>query len=68
MLDILRKPDDVVIYCDGENTDVTVKTEITDRKMKVLVSATESKPKMIALRWNIKITKPTRVMGDRWER
>ena len=68
MIDILRKPDDIVIYCDGENTDAVVKTEIAGRKMIVTLSATESKPKMVCMRWNEKITAPTRVMGDRWER
>ncbi|MBP3481609.1 MAG: alpha-galactosidase [Clostridia bacterium] len=68
MIDILRTPDDIRIYCDRDNVDTVVTTEIVGRKMQVKVTATESKPKMICLRWKCKITEPTRVMGDRWER
>ena len=68
MIDILKNPDDIVIYCDGDNVDTVVKTEINGRKMSVKVSATESKPKMICLRWNGRMPQNTRIMGDRWER
>lgn len=68
MIDILRKPDDVKIYCDGENTDTVVKTELNGRKLNVTVSAKESKPKMVCLRWNNPVRKPTHVLGDKWER
>lgn len=68
MLNILRTPDDVKIYCDGENVDCTVSTELAKEKLYVRVTAKESKPKMLCLRWNEKITAPTRIMGDRWER
>lgn len=68
MIDILRKPDDIRITCDGENTDVVVETELHDRKLELYVTATESKPKFICLRWNYRTTEPTRVLGDTWER
>ena len=68
MIDILRTPDDIKIYCDGENTDAAVKTELAGRKLYVKLTANESKPKMIRLFWKNKITSPVRVMGDKWER
>lgn len=68
MINILREPDDIRVYCDGENTDVVVSADIRDRKLYLKVKATESRPKMICLRWNNRITKPVRVLGDKWER
>ena len=68
MIHILRKPDDVKIYCDGENKDVAVSFEIEGGKMHMQVTANESRPKMIAVRWNEQATEPVSVMGDKWER
>lgn len=68
MIDILRKPDDIRIICDGENTDTSVETKLNGRKLELYVTATTSKPKFICLRWNYKTTEPTRVLGDAWER
>ncbi len=68
MFDILRTPDDIKIICDSENTDAVVRTELADRKLKVYIKATETEPKYICARWNCRIDKPTRVMGDAWER
>lgn len=69
MLNILRNPDDIRIYCEeAENKDASVKIEINDRKLSVYITAQESRPRFICLRWNHKADKPTRIMGDKWER
>ena len=68
MIDILRKPDDIRIICDGENTDTSIETKLNGRKLELYVTATTSKPKFICLRWNYRTTEPTRVLGDAWER
>ena len=68
MIDILRKPDDIQIICEGENVDAIVTTEIIDRKMNVCIAAEDSHPCFIVLRWNDRANKPIRIMGDKWER
>lgn len=68
MIDILRKPDDIRLICDGADTDAVVETEIKERKLELYITAKESKPKFICLRWNYRTTEPTRVVGDKWER
>ncbi len=68
MIDIIRIPDDVKIYCDEANVDTVVKFEITGRKMLMKVTANISHPKMIAVRWNYAACEPVSVMGDKWER
>lgn len=68
MINILRKPDDVKIYCDEENIDASVSFELADEKMQMYVIADKSNPKMIALRWNYRTTEAVSVMGDKWER
>ncbi len=67
-INILREPDDIKIICAKENVDAVVRTEFQDRKLNVYLKATESRPRMVCLRWNHKITEPTRIMGDKWER
>ncbi len=68
MINILRNPDDIRIICENENTDAKVRTSISDKKLSVYLTANESKPMYVTLRWNHKITEPTRIMGDKWER
>ena len=68
MVDILRTPDLVTIFCDEENKDTKVSFELDGRKLKAYVEANESKPRMICLRWNYKADEPVSVMGDKWER
>jgi len=68
MIDILRIPDDVKIYCDEDNIDTAVSFEITGRKMAMKVTAEKSRPKIIAVRWNYKADEPVSVLGDKWER
>ena len=68
MINILRQPDDIKIYCDEQNVDAVVKTELVGKKLYVKLAATQSKPKMLRLFWKNKIQKPIRVMGDKWER
>lgn len=68
MFNILRTPDDAVIYCEGENKDAVLETELKDGKLYVNLTATVSKPKMVCLRWRHNISRPTRIMGDKWER
>ena len=68
MLNILRNPDDVRIMCEEENVDAKVRYLLQDRKLNIYVTAQKSKPTFICLRWNYKITKPSKILGDRWER
>lgn len=39
MIDILRKPDDIRIICDEENTDAAVRIIIKDRKLSIWMKA-----------------------------
>lgn len=68
MMNILRTPDDIRVLCEEENIDAKVHVVMSERQLQVSVSAKESKPKFICLRWNHRIVKPTRIMGDKWER
>lgn len=68
MIDILRKPDDIRVTCEGKNIDAVVTTEIVGRRQKVYITAERSKPRFITLRWNYRACEPVRVMGDKWER
>lgn len=68
MVDILRNSDLVKIYCDEENVDTKVEFETEDRKLKIFVTANESRPRMICLRWYYKTEEAVSVMGDKWER
>ena len=68
MIDILRKPDDIRIICDEENTDAAVRIIIKDRKLSIWMKAEISRPQFICMRWNYRVTEPTKIMGDKWER
>ena len=68
MINILREPDDIKIECEADNADCTVETEIKDEKLYVYISAAVARPRFICLRWNYRVTEPTRIMGDKWER
>lgn len=68
MIDILRKPDDIRIYCDEERGDAVVTTEMVGRKLHVTLTAVNSHPRMICMRWNHRLTKPVQILGDKWER
>lgn len=68
MCNIVREPDDIRIVCEADNADCTVETATEDGKLYVYVTATVSRPRFICLRWNHRVTAPTRIMGDKWER
>lgn len=68
MINILRQPDDLQVICQNTNTDVVVDVSLNGRQLDLTVTANESKPKFIVLRWNGRVSEPTRVMGDKWER
>lgn len=68
MINILRTPDDLQIICEGANTDAVTELKLNGDKLELYITANESKPKFIVLRWNHKTTEPTRIMGDKWER
>lgn len=68
MFDILRTPDDIRIICDNENTDAVVRTDLKEDRLDVWLCANQTHPKFICMRWNHRINKPTRIMGDKWER
>ena len=65
MIEILRNPDDIKIYCEeSEIKDASVNFEINDRKLFVYIPAQKEKPRFICLRWNFAVTDYTRIMGD----
>ncbi len=68
MFHILKEPDDLRIVCEKENLDAVVRTELKDRKLYVWLKADETRPEFICMRWNHRISEPTRIMGDKWER
>lgn len=68
MINILRKPDDIRIECEGENTDAAVEATLNGRETDIFLTANETKVKRILLRWNYPTREYTRVMGDKWER
>lgn len=68
MFHILREPDDLKIICEKENVDAVVRTEIKGGKMYVWLKADQTRPEFICMRWNHRISEPTRIMGDKWER
>ena len=68
MINILRNPDSIEIRCEGKNTDTEVTTVPNGNVLDVYVSANESLPKFIVLRWNGKTTAPVSILGDTWER
>ena len=68
MVDIIREPDNMKIFCDEENIDTKVRFEFAGRKLKVFVTANKSRPQKIALRWHHRVNYPVKVLGDSWER
>ncbi len=68
MLDILREPDGIRIYCEEENKDVKVSFNIADRCIETYVTAGESRVRKIELRWKGRAKGAVSVMGDTWER
>ena len=68
MINLLRKPDDIRILCEGENIDAKVKTEFLDDKMNIYITANLTHPEFICMRWNHRVDSPVRIMGDKWER
>lgn len=69
MIDIMRIPDDVRIFCEeSDNSDVSVDFEIKNRKLSVYITAQKNRPRFICLRWNFAVHNETRIMGDKWER
>ena len=65
MINILRAPDDIKIECEADNADCTVETELKNEKLSVFISAAVALPRFSFLRWNYRVTEPTRIMGDK---
>ena len=68
MIDILRIPDDIRIFCEEEGKGADVRTEILDQKLYVYLKASNVRPKYICMRWKHRITEFVRILGDAWER
>lgn len=68
MTDIRRLPDSFEIRCEGENSDASLRFESLEDRLKVYITAGDSRPQFIALRWNCFTGENTRVLGDVWER
>lgn len=63
-VDILRKPDDIKVVCEGENNDAEVRTVIEGRKLLVYLKANTSLPKYICARWNYRADKPVKSTAE----
>ncbi|MBR6739534.1 MAG: hypothetical protein IKM04_00490 [Clostridia bacterium] len=68
MYGIERIPDSYEIRTEGENTDAEVRFETGERGLSVYLTAKQTRPIFIMLRWNIKTDEDTLVLGDAWER
>ena len=71
MIDIIKIPceNDIKIICeDKNNIDAKVRVELEGNKLNVWLTADKSFPKFVMLRWNQKIEKHVKIMGDTWER
>ena len=68
MINILRKPDDIKIICDGNKMDSTVCLELKDRQLDIYLKAITDKHQFVFLRWNYRTDEPVRVLGDKRER
>ena len=68
MIDILRVPNDYVIYCEGEKTDSELSFNLEKRQLNIYIKAVVDKPRFVMLRWNYHTDEPVRIMGDKWER
>ncbi len=52
----------------SKNNDANVRFEMIDRKLNVYLTALNSAPLFVCLRWNYSTEEAVRVMGDKWER
>ena len=68
MFDIIRTPDTVCVICENHNLDARVHTQIQNRELSVLLTADQSYPEYIRLRWNHHCKDSLQIMGDTWER
>ncbi len=71
MINIIRVPDRFKIHYDTTDfirDDGVVRFEGVDGKLKVLLTATRSKPTFIELRWLGRTDEKVSVLGDTWER
>ena len=68
MINILKEPDDIRIFCENENIDAAVRIELKERKLYVWLNASVTYPRYVCMRWNHRITEHVKIMGDRWER
>lgn len=68
MVDILRIPDDVRVDMEETAGDAAVNFELEGRALRVYLTASESRPRFVCLRWNYRTREPVRVLGDKWER
>ena len=69
MIDIIRLPDyaEVLVEKDEIN-DASLRYEVQNDRVNVYLSAPTSHPKIVKLRWNAKIDREVRILGDAWER
>ncbi|MBO4894898.1 MAG: hypothetical protein J5562_08295 [Clostridia bacterium] len=71
MTDIIRVPDRFKIHYDKADIirdDGVIRFEGIDGKLKVLLTATRSKPAFVELRWYCRTQESVKVLGDEWER
>lgn len=56
------------IICENSTDDINIRTEYNDNKLRVFISAVNSRPKFVELKWNFKSEDDLLVLGDAWER
>jgi len=68
MIDIIRIPDSIEIFCDEKEHNALVETKIEDRKIHFYLNANGSRPKLVKARWNYTTKEEVKILGDAWER
>lgn len=68
MIDIIRIPDSIEIFCDEKEHNALVETKIEDRKIHFYLNANGSTPKLVKARWNYTTKEEVKILGDAWER
>ncbi len=68
MININRMPDYEEVRASGEINDCKLRYERDDGELRVFLTAEKSFPEIVKLRWEHKIEKEVKILGDTWER
>ena len=69
MININRIPDFTDIKCETDfSSDACVRFEVLSDRVEAYLRAPEGRPMVVRLRWNVRIDRDVRILGDAWER